>query len=73
MQQEARTHLLTKGKKEWLTPNDLFEEFEFSKSSQAKMRMKRIIPFVKVGGFVRYSRTELEIWMRSNRVKMSVA
>ena len=45
--------------KQWLTPDDLQEEFAFSKSRQAKLRMERKIPFSKIGSYVRYSRDEI--------------
>ena len=67
-QEVARAHLLAKGKNEWLTPDELYEEYKFSKSSQAKMRMKRMIPFSKIGRYIRYSRDEINKWLKTNRV-----
>ena len=58
--------------KRWLTPSDLNEEFGFSVSSQAKMRMNSnssTIPFSKIGKYIRYDRVEIDIWLESNRVQ----
>lgn len=54
--------------KRWLTPDDLFNEYGFSKSNQDKLRMKRAIPFSKIGRYVRYDRIEIDKWIESNRV-----
>ena len=45
--------------KPWLNPNELEQDFNISKSTQAKMRMNRKIPFHKVGKYIRYSRDEI--------------
>ncbi len=67
-QEVARSQLLAKSKNEWLTPDELYEEYKFSKSSQAKMRMKRLIPYVKVGRYIRYRRATINKWLEANRV-----
>jgi len=56
--------------KRWLTPNDLFNEYGFSTSNQDKLRMKRKIPYHKIGRYVRYDRAEIDEWIRSNKVDM---
>jgi predicted DNA-binding transcriptional regulator AlpA len=59
-------------KKRWLTPKELEEEYCFSKSVQAKMRMlssKKKIPFSKVGSkFIRYDRFEIDKWLEIHKV-----
>ena len=45
--------------KEWLSPLELEEEFGIKRSTQNKMRMKKIIPYSKLGKFVRYSRIKI--------------
>ena len=55
-------------KKDWLTPDDLQEEFGFSKSRQAKLRMIRVIPFSKIGSYIRYSRAEINQWLTDAKV-----
>ena len=51
---------------------ELFELYGFSLSTQAKMRMKREIPFIKIGGrYVRYEIEAIEAWIKSNRVEVA--
>lgn len=56
--------------KRWLTPNDLFNEYGFSTSNQDKLRMKRKIPFCKIGRYVRYDRILIDKWIEDNKVEM---
>lgn len=56
--------------KRWLTPDDLVNEYGFSKSNQDKLRMKRKIPYHKIGRYVRYDRAEIDEWIKSNKVDM---
>ena len=46
-------------KKDWLSTNDLEEEFGIKISTQNKMRMAKKISYSKVGKFVRYNRTKI--------------
>jgi len=46
-------------KKEWLSPLELENEFGIKRSTQNKMRMKKILPYSKIGKFVRYSRARI--------------
>lgn len=55
-------------KKEWLTPRDLQEEFSFSISNQARLRMLKLIPFCKIGKYIRYKRSDIEIWFNNHKV-----
>lgn len=59
--------------KRWLSPDNLAEEYGFSKSSQAKMRMQSsnsTIPFSKVGGkYIRYDRVAIDKWLEEHRVR----
>ncbi len=45
--------------KEWLSPIELETEFGIKRSTQNKMRMKGVLPYSKIGKFVRYSRTKI--------------
>ena len=54
--------------KQWLTPDDLQQEFAFSKSRQAKLRMERKIPFSKIGSYIRYSRHDINQWLEEAKV-----
>lgn len=59
--------------KRWLSPSDLENEFGFSKSSQAKMRMKSsssTMPFSKVSGkYIRYDRNAIDRWLEEHQVQ----
>ena len=54
--------------KEWLTPDELQTEFCISKSTQAKMRMSKTLPYHKIGKYVRYKRVDINQWLDSAKV-----
>ncbi|MFA6742509.1 MAG: helix-turn-helix domain-containing protein [Arcobacteraceae bacterium] len=56
----------------WLTPVSLELEYEFSQSTQAKMRMNKKIPYKKIGKFIRYSREEIDKWIEEHTVVAGV-
>ena len=45
--------------KEWLNSDELEAEFGILKSTQAKMRMARTLPYHKIGKYVRYHRPDI--------------
>ena len=49
--------------KEWLSPQDLEDEFEIRISTQNKLRMAKKIPYSKIGKFIRYSRKRINQWV----------
>ena len=59
--------------KRWLSPDNFEEEYGFSKSTQAKMRMtsnSSTIPFSKIGGkYIRYDRIEIDKWLEAHQVQ----
>ena len=57
--------------KRFLTTKELFKEYGFSESNQAKLRMRRAIPFNKMGRYIRYDRTEINKWIESNKVEVA--
>ena len=57
-------------KKEWLTPEELKEEYGISIHAQNRMRMERRIPYSKIGKFVRYKRSEIEKWLEDHKIEM---
>lgn len=60
---------MEKEKKRWLTPDELFEEYRISTSTQAKLRMKNKIPFSKIGAkFIRYDRNAIDKWLENHIV-----
>jgi len=53
----------------WLTPKDLEDEYGIKQSTQAKMRMKKSIPFSKIGQkFIRYDRHKIDLWFEEHEV-----
>ncbi len=57
-------------KKQWLDADELHDEYGFSKSTQAKYRMDRKIPFSKIGRYIRYDRKEIDKWLKANAVQV---
>ena len=70
---EHQTVIYPQYTKRWLSPDDLEQEYGFSKSSQAKMRMHSnpsTIPFSKIGGkYIRYDRVLLDQWLENHQVQ----
>ncbi|WP_148799676.1 helix-turn-helix domain-containing protein [Campylobacter concisus] len=44
----------------WLTPKDVVQEYGISINTQAKYRMRGLIPFSKINKIIRYDRTKLD-------------
>jgi predicted DNA-binding transcriptional regulator AlpA len=57
-------------KKEWLTPEELQEEYGISIHAQNRMRMERRIPYSKIGKFIRYKRSDIEKWLEDHKIEM---
>ena len=58
----------------WITPGQLEVDYEITESAQAKMRMKRKIPFSKIGSkFIRYDRIEIDKWLEKHKVGLDSA
>ncbi|MCK5535575.1 MAG: helix-turn-helix domain-containing protein [Bacteroidales bacterium] len=55
----------------FMNPAQLEEEYGFSVANQAQMRVQKRIPFIKIGGYVKYDREEIEKWLVSNAVKVT--
>ena len=49
--------------KEFLSPEEVERLYGFKKSTQAKWRMQGLIPFRKIGRFIRYNHAELKQWI----------
>ena len=56
--------------KRWMNPQELADEYGFTKSNQGKLRMRRAIPFSKMGNYIRYDRIEIDKWIESNAVEV---
>ena len=49
-----------KSQKQWFDPDVLESDYGIKKSTQAKMRMAKTLPYSKVGKYVRYFRPEID-------------
>lgn len=71
LEQQAATY--PQYTKRWLSPDNLEQEYGFSKSSQAKMRMSSngsTIPFSKINGkYIRYDRFLIDQWLEEHQVQ----
>lgn len=56
--------------KRWMNPKELADEYGFTESNQGKLRMRRAIPFSKMGNYIRYDRIEIDGWIESNAVEV---
>lgn len=54
--------------KRYVTPVELEVIHSFSQSTQAKLRMAKKIPFLKIGGYVRYDLEEIETWLNNHAI-----
>ena len=63
-----QNHEQTNTPNRWLSPTDLSNEYGFSKSTQSKLRMKKKIPFSKVGKKILYCRFSIDNWIEDNRI-----
>jgi hypothetical protein len=54
--------------KEWLTIQDLENEFGIPRQSQSKMRMAKKLPFSKIGKYVRYKRSDINKLFEDARI-----
>ncbi len=56
-------------KNDWLSPADLEDEFGLLRSTQAKLRMNKKIPYSKIGAkIVRYNREKINAWLEAAEV-----
>jgi hypothetical protein len=53
---------------DWMNPDKLQQDYFLSKSVQSKLRMKKAIPFSKIGSLVFYSRAEIDKWLSDHKV-----
>ena len=58
--------------KEWLSPQDVSKQYQFSTSTLAKWRMHKLnLPFSKMGKYIKYERSEIEAFLKSNKVEVT--
>lgn len=63
---------MSPSQKRFLTPSELLEEFGFGLKWQDKWRSPKMgaarLPHIKLGGYVRYQREEIEKWILKHSV-----
>ncbi|RXJ77356.1 helix-turn-helix domain-containing protein [Arcobacter sp. KX21116] len=52
----------------WMSPKNFELKYQIKQSTQAKMRMKKLIPFSKIGKFIRYDQIEIDKWFENHKV-----
>ena len=57
--------------KRWLSPDEFFEEFGMSKSTQEKKRMNRELPYSKFGGMIKYDRLKIDELLEEHHVDVA--
>jgi len=58
--QEEMMDLLKRSQKQWMNAEELEAEYGILKSTQAKMRMTKTLPYHKIGKYVRYHRPDID-------------
>ncbi len=59
---------VVKSQKQWFDPDVLESDYGIKKSTQAKMRMAKTLPYSKVGKYVRYNRAEIDAMFADAKV-----
>ncbi len=52
----------------WLSPKELFEQFGIALPTQASYRMKKIIPYSKIGSKIFYKLSDIHLWIDNAKV-----
>jgi len=58
--QQEFLDFLNKSQKQWINAEELEAEYGILKSTQAKMRMTKTLPYHKIGKYVRYHRPDID-------------
>ena len=64
----ASNHIQELQAKEYLNPQEVELLYGFKKSTQAKWRMQGLIPYRKIGKFIRYHHQELKEWINKGKI-----
>ena len=59
----------TNKQKDWLSIDEVTEEFGFSRTMQSEYRKEGKIPYSKLGRKILYSRERLNKWLKSLEMK----
>ena len=58
-----------KAQNRWLSPEDLEREYGLKEATMSKYRMRRDIPFSKVGSkIIRYDRQKIDEWLEDHEM-----
>ena len=52
----------------WLNPEQLYHKFNIAMPTQARYRMKKKIPYHKIGSKIFYKLSEINVWIDSAKV-----
>lgn len=52
----------------WITVEEVANEYGFSKTKQQTLRNGKQIPYLKVGGSIRYDRVALDQWLEDQSI-----
>lgn len=52
--------------RDWFNTDTLAKEFGIAKSTQAKYRAAKTIPYSKIGGFIYYSKKKIYEWLENH-------
>lgn len=53
---------------EWLTPEQMQEQYGISIRNQQRLRQEKLIPYSKIGRLVRYNRDIINKWLEAHQV-----
>lgn len=54
----------------WLNQDELCKEFGIAKATQSTYRANRMIPFSKIGKFIKYDRLKIDKWLENANVEV---
>ncbi len=52
----------------WLDPKQLLKWYGFSIQRQTQLRKAKVLPYSKMGNYIRYNKQEIEAFLLSNKV-----
>ncbi|WP_151899627.1 hypothetical protein [Sulfurimonas hydrogeniphila] len=65
----ALSHGKNLKEKRWLTPEELEIEYSLKEDTMSKYRMKKKVPFSKIGTkLIRYDRLKIDQWLENHEV-----
>ena len=55
--------------KRFINTSEFEKLYGFAQSTQAEYRRKKKIPYIKIGGMVRYDNLKIEEWFKSHAIE----